>query len=330
MKESIGVGKGTVTLEDFNQADLILLGQNPGTNHPRMLSSLQAARERGAKIVAINPLRERGLVEFLHPQRIGSMLTNKASAIASHYYQPLIGGDLALITGLIKAVCQTEELNPGEVFDHAFIEEHCQGIDAVVAKVAMDEWPTIESESGLSRSEIEELATLFIQADKNDRLLGHGLNPASPRGANPATAHQSHADARYGRQAGGGAMSRPRALKCPRRSHHGHLRKTSAAFLDALDKRFGITSPRQHGHDVVAAIEAMQAGAAEVFFAMGGNFAQATPDSAYTAKALRQCKLTVQVSTKLNRSHLIHGKEALILPCLGAAKSTNKAAARSR
>ena len=324
MKQSVGVGKGTVTLDDFNECDLILvIGQNPGTNHPRMLSSLQAARERGAKVVAVNPLRERGLVEFLHPQRLGAMLTNQATAIATHYYQPLIGGDLALLTGLIKAVCEAEELSPGDIFDHDFIKEHTEGLESVVEKVAVDDWQTIEKESGLERAQIEELATLYIKSDKVIACWAMGLT--QHRHAVPTLQQLSNLMLLRG------MVGKPGAGLCPVRGHSnvqgdrtmGIYEKPAAAFLDALDQHYGMESPREHGYDVVAAIEAMQAAKVDVFFAMGGNFAQATPDSAYTAQALQKCQLTVQVSTKLNRSHLIHGTDAIILPCLAAARLIN-------
>ena len=176
MGESVGIGKGTVTIDDFYDCDLVLvIGQNPGTNHPRMLAALQAVRKRGATIVAINPLRETGLVQFIHPQQVGAMLTNSGSPIATHYLQPLIGGDMALITGLIKAVVAAESYNPGTVFDHEFIKEHTTGIDAVLAQAEGSDWESIETESGISREAIEELAGLFVSSQKVIACWAMGL-----------------------------------------------------------------------------------------------------------------------------------------------------------
>jgi molybdopterin-dependent oxidoreductase alpha subunit len=325
MMASVGVGKGTVTLEDFEHSDVILvIGQNPGTNHPRMLSTLQKARERGATIIAINPLREVGLERFIHPQRLGSMLSNRPSPISTHYLQPLIGGDLALITGVLKALLEAEEFS-GDVLDRVFIDEHTTGFDLISERVQASDWQHIETESGIERAAIEQLAGIIAKANGVIACWAMGLT--QQRHAVPTLQQLSNV------LLARGMVGKKGAGLCPVRGHSnvqgdrtmGIYERPSDAFLDRLDEHFGITSPRHHGVDVVAAIERMHKGEADFFLGMGGNFAQATPDSDYTAEALKRCAMTVQVSTKLNRSHLIHGKAALILPCLGRSEIDEQA-----
>jgi molybdopterin-dependent oxidoreductase alpha subunit len=315
---TLGVGKGTVTLDDFEEADAIfVIGQNPGTNHPRMLSELERAAERGAKIVTFNPLRERGLVEFIHPKHALRMMTNRGTPISTHYYQVLIGGDLAALTGLCKHILDMEAADPGQVLDHAFIAEHTDGFEAFAQAVRDTDWTLIESQSGLTRQQLREAAEVYAGAKRVIACWAMGL-----------TQHK-HAVATIQTVVNllmlRGNIGRLGAGACPVRGHSnvqgdrtmGIIERPSGAFLDSLQRVFGFDPPRHHGHDVVGAISAMADGSATVFIGMGGNFAAATPDTEFTEAALSRCALTVHVSTKLNRSHLVPGKEALILPCLG-------------
>jgi molybdopterin-dependent oxidoreductase alpha subunit len=312
MIEQIGSGKGTVVLDDFQKAQAIFVfGQNPGTNHPRMLGELRAARRRGCQIVVFNPLRERGLERFANPQSPRDMLTGHATDIATHYYQLRIGGDLAAVKGLLKAVLAADAI------DREFIAAHTLGFAELAADIAATDWAQIEESSGLSRVQLESAATVYGQSNASIFCWGMGI-----------TQHQ-HAVATIQSLVNlllvKGNIGKPGAGACPVRGHSnvqgdrtmGIYEKPSADFLQRLAAAFAFTPPMEDGYDVVGAITAMHAGKAKIFFAMGGNFAVATPDTAYTQAALRRCELTVHVATKLNRSHLIHGADALILPCLG-------------
>jgi len=322
LKATIGVGKGTVTLDDFEAADAIFsFGHNPGTNHPRMLGELRAASRRGARIVSFNPLRERGLERFADPQDTVEMATGGSTTISSHYYQPRVGGDLAVLTALCKRVVELDDtaLASGapRVLDHAFIAEHTHGAEALLSHLRAMPWDALVQASGLSHAQLCEAAEVFAAARSVIVCWGMGI-----------TQHR-HAVANVEMIAAllllRGHIGRPGAGVCPIRGHSnvqgdrtmGIDEKPSAAFLDRLHAVFGIEAPRQPGLDTVSAIEAMLAGRAKVFVGMGGNFAAAAPDTEATHRALRQCELTVHVSTKFNRSHLVHGRQALLLPCLG-------------
>ncbi|RXZ43596.1 FdhF/YdeP family oxidoreductase [Crenobacter cavernae] len=322
LRRSVGVGKGTVTMDDFDQADAIFVfGQNPGTNHPRMLDTLRDAVRRGAQVVAINPLKERGLERFTHPQHPLEMLSGGATTMNTLYMQPKLGGDMALVRGMVKALLAAErhaEQTGGEpVFDHAFIAEHTEGLDAYLAVVDATNWDDIERQSGVTRDVIEGVAEVYR---KSERVIATWAMGITQHKHSVATI-QEIANWMLLR----GNVGKPGAGLCPVRGHSnvqgdrtmGINERPGAAFLDALGRRFGFDVPRKHGHAVVEAIQAMKGGQSRVFFALGGNFAAATPDTAATEAALRNCGLTVQVSTKLNRSHLVTGKAALILPCLG-------------
>ncbi|MGH8499766.1 MAG: FdhF/YdeP family oxidoreductase, partial [Methylococcales bacterium] len=312
MTEQIGSGKGSVLLEDFEQAEAIFIfGQNPGTNHPRMLGELRSAAKRGCRIVVFNPLRERGLERFANPQSPRDMLTGSSTPIASNYYQLKIGGDLAAVKGLIKALLENGEI------DQAFIEQHTQGFELLLADVRAESWQHIVEQCGLTKIQIEEAAHIYNASKATIFCWGMGI-----------TQHQRSVatiQMLMNCLLLKGNIGKPGAGPCPVRGHSnvqgdrtmGIYEKPSAEFLDRLAAEFDFQPPRKNGFDVVASIEAMLAGKAKVFFAMGGNFAAATPDSHRTAEALRRCDLTVHVSTKLNRSHLVHGRQALILPCLG-------------
>jgi len=322
LNESVGVGKGTVTLEDFELADAIfVIGQNPGTNHPRMLTELERAALRGAKIVTINPLREPGLVKFTHPKHALQMILGRGTPISTHYYQVMVGGDLAALKGIAKCVLEAEQADPGKVLDRAFIAEHTEGFDSFAADLKRAGWATIEAQSGLTQTQLREAAHVYMNAERVIVCWAMGL-----------TQHR-YAVATIQYVANllmlKGHLGRPGAGLCPVRGHSnvqgdrtmGITEQPSAAFLDGLKRVFRFDPPQAHGLDVVGAINAMMAGSGKVFIGMGGNFAAATPDTEQTEAALARCLLTVHISTKLNRSHLVPGRDALILPCLGRSES---------
>lgn len=323
LTEQIGSGKGSVTLEDFELAEAIFVfGQNPGTNHPRMLGELRAAAKRGCRIVVINPLRERGLERFAHPQHPADLLLGHATDIASLYLQPTIGGDLAFLMGLAKCLFDWQSL------DQAFLDQHTDGLRELRSVVETTAWPEIVQQCGLARADIEAAARIYAQSQASIFCWGMGIT----QHRRSVATIQMLMNVLLLK----GNIGKPGAGPCPVRGHSnvqgdrtmGIYEKPSAAFLDRLDQVFALQTPRVPGFDVVEAIQAMHDGLVDVFFAMGGNFAQATPDAARTHAALRQCGLTVHVSTKLNRSHLIHGREALILPCLGRSEFDSQAEGR--
>jgi molybdopterin-dependent oxidoreductase alpha subunit len=312
LKEAVGVGKGTVTLDDFLEADVILcVGQNPGTNHPRMLSTLEEAVSRGARLVAVNPLKEAGLLGFAHPQHLRGIL-GKATPLASGYLQVKVNGDMALFRGVAKAL-----VTMGAA-DETFIHGHGSGYEEYRSLLETTPWTEIEELSGIGRDAIEELALLLAEGEK--RLITcWAMGLTQHRNAVATIREIANVHLLLG------AIGRPGAGLCPVRGHSnvqgdrtmGIFEKMPEPFLAALEKQAGVPVPRKHGFDTVDSIHAMHDGRAKVFIALGGNFAQATPDSDYTAAALRKCRLTCHIATKLNRSHLIHGERALILPCLG-------------
>ena len=319
MTEQIGSGKGSVTLDDFELAEAIFVfGQNPGSNHPRMLGELRRAAKRGCRIVVFNPLRERGLERFTDPQSPTEMLGGGSTAIASHYYQPRIGGDLAVATGIAKIVVERADSGADpHATDTAFIAAHTDGSACLADALRKAEWPAIERESGLSRAQLQQAAQVYL--DSNATILCWGMGITQHRRSVATIQMLMNLLLMCGN------IGKPGAGPCPVRGHSnvqgdrtmGIYEKPSAAFLQRLGDEFAFVPPAAHGFDTIAAIEAMRDGRGKVFFAMGGNFAAATPDTGLTHAALRRCALTVQVSTKLNRSHVVHGREALILPCLG-------------
>ncbi|MEU1998452.1 FdhF/YdeP family oxidoreductase [Nocardia gamkensis] len=313
---SIGIGKGSVSIDDFAKADLIVVaGQNPGTNHPRMLSALAAAKAEGARVIAVNPLPETGLLGFRDPQTVKGVTTGVP--IADDFLQIRLGGDMALFQALGRLLLEAEDRAPGTVVDREFVDAHCAGYAEYEKHVRAVDLATVLEATGLSRAELERTAEAFARSRNIILCWAMGLT------------QQTHAVATIEEATNllllRGMIGKPGAGVCPVRGHSnvqgdrtmGIWEKMPAAFLDALDREFGITSPREHGLDTVAAIRAMRDGRAKVFFGMGGNFVSATPDTAVTEAALRGCALTVQVSTKLNRSHIVHGRTALILPTLG-------------
>jgi len=317
LTETIGVGKGSVTLEDIYAADLILVvGQNPGTNHPRMLTALERAKANGARIVAVNPLPEAGFLRFKNPQRASGVI-GRGTALADLFLQLRVGGDLALFQAMGQLLVQREEKEPGTVLDRSFIDAHTQGFDAYAESLGALDWDDVIAASGLSRDQIEELADLYAAAHKVIVCWAMGLT--QHKGAVATIREIVNVLLLRGN------IGRPGAGVCPVRGHSnvqgdrtmGIYERPSATFLDALQREFGFDPPREPGFDVVDSIRAMRDGQAKVLFAVGGNFATATPDTEATHAALRTLRLTVQVSTKLNRSHLVTGRTALILPTLG-------------
>ncbi|MDX1681543.1 MAG: FdhF/YdeP family oxidoreductase [Phycisphaeraceae bacterium] len=329
--EQIGIGKGTVQIDDFEKADAIfVVGQNPGTNHPRMLTELEKAARRGCRIVTINPLRERALESFLHPQHPVKMTTNRPTSISELYLQPTVGGDLALFKGIMKWLLAAERENPGEVFDHDFIQVHTTGYDALVEDIEATEWDEIEAASGLSREEIQQAADIYAAADATIICWAMGLTQHRDSVAILQTVINLLLLK--------GNIGRPGAGACPVRGHSnvqgdrtvGITEQPPQGLIDGLRRTFHFDPPTDHGFDVVGAIEAMADGQAKVFVGMGGNFVSATPDYDLTVRAVESCDLTVQISTKLNRSHIVHGREALILPCLGRTEHDQQAGGPQR
>ena len=330
LPKSLGVGKGTCLLEDFDLADAIFIfGQNPGTNSPRMMTSLHNASRRGAAIISFNPFRERALERFQAPQNPIEMVTMTSTPISSKLYQVRVGGDVAVLKGMMKVLVEADEsavaADTPHVLDWDFIHGHTQGLDAVVADLRATPWDAIERMSGLSQADITAAAEVYMRADKAILVYGMGIVQHS-RGTQNVQQIANLALMR-------GNVGKPGAGVCPVRGHSnvqgdrtvGITETPSDEFLDRLERRFGFKPPRAHGHNVVTALEAMIRGEVKVFVAMGGNFAAAVPDWQQTQNAIRSLDLTVQISTKLNRSHLIIGREALILPCLGRTEVDNQA-----
>ncbi|MGD8105946.1 FdhF/YdeP family oxidoreductase [Pantoea sp. FN0302] len=322
LKRSIGVGKGTIRLDDFDHADAIFVfGQNPGTNHPRMLHSLRHAADRGAKIVTFNTLRERGLERFADPQKPLEVVTSKAGTISSTYYQPNLGGDMAAVRGMVKALAETHRarIAAGEkgLFDEAFINAATQGVEDYLAAVDATSWEKIEQQSGLSEQQLREAAAIYQSADRVICTWAMGI-----------TQHKHSVDTVreiVNLQLLFGQLGKKGAGLCPVRGHSnvqgnrtmGIDEKPTQAFLDAMAQHFGFEPPREPGHNTVQALEAMLRDEIKVLIALGGNLAAAAPDSPRTEEAMQRCGLTVHISTKLNRSHLVPGQESLILPTLG-------------
>ncbi|MGW4290148.1 FdhF/YdeP family oxidoreductase [Streptomyces sp. NPDC004673] len=317
MQAALGTGKGTVDLEDWEKTDaLFIIGVNAASNAPRMLTSLAEAYKRGAKIVHINPLVEAAATRTIIPHDFVDMALNRATPTSSLNLQPRIGGDMALLRGMAKAIFAESETNP-KALDSEFIDRHTSGFAEYRAVVEATPWEELESQSGLGRAEMESAARIYCDADRSIFSWCLGV-----------TQHEHGVDTvreivnvlllrgNLGREGAGPSPVRGHSNVQGNRTC-GIDHRPSKEFLDRLADVCEIDPPREHGLDTVNTIEAMHTGDVKVFVGMGGNFALAAPDSVYTFDALRKCELTVQVSTKLNRSHLVHGKQALILPCLG-------------
>jgi molybdopterin-dependent oxidoreductase alpha subunit len=314
--ESIGIGKGTVTLEDFEHADAIfVLGQNPGTNHPRMLTALQAAKRRGATIVSINPLPEAGLQRFKNPQEVLNVLGG-GTRLCDLFLQVRLAGDMALLQGIMKELLAREHAH-GNVLDQAFIAQKTTGFEQLAAALEALSFEELERESGITQAQMREAAGIYARAKSVICCWAMGLT----QHAQAVATIQEVVNLLLLR----GNIGRSGAGVCPVRGHSnvqgdrtmGIWERPPAAFLDRLGQRFSFAPPRAPGLDVVDGIRALSEGRAKLLFALGGNFLSATPDTDFTAAALQRSRLTVHVSTKLNRAHLVTGREALILPCLG-------------
>lgn len=317
LPKSIGIGKGTVTLEDFDHADAIFcIGHNPGTNHPRMLSTLAAASKRGAQIIVANPMRERGLERFKSPQHPTEMLSPHATPLASAYHQVRIGGDMAMLKGMMKALFAMEEATPG-ILDQAFISEHTEGFEALRADIEATSWTWIEAESRLAREAIESMAQVYAAAEQVIVCYGMGITQHRHGTQNvQAIANLLLLRGNFGK-AGAGI--------CPLRGHSnvqgdrtvGITEIPAEDMLKRLDATFGIKSPRKHGHNAVEALAAMRDGHSKALIALGGNLAVAMPDPEACFAAVRNLDLSVNILTKFNRTCLLTARETLVLPCLG-------------
>ncbi|WP_149239916.1 FdhF/YdeP family oxidoreductase [Dyadobacter sp. 32] len=314
--ESLGIGKGSVKLEDFYEAEVIvILGQNPGTNHPRMLTALQKAKANGARIISINPLPETGLMGFNNPQTVKGIL-NMSPELTDLFLQVKINGDMALLKAIQILLLKEDERSPGSVLDFDFIKKNTTGFNDLQKHLLKYNPAELATIAGVPMSQIQEAVQILKHKTKIIACWAMGL-----------TQHKNAVDTIkevVNLLLLKGSIGKPGAGTCPVRGHSnvqgdrtmGIYEKPSKKLLASIESNFGFTPPQNHGYDTVEAIKAMHAGKARIFFAMGGNFLSATPDTTFTAAALRKCLLTVHVSTKLNRSHLVHGAEAIILPCL--------------
>lgn len=317
LPQSIGMGKGSVSLDDFEQCELIIsIGHNPGTNHPRMMGTLWEASRRGVPIIVLNPLRERALERFQDPQAVVEMATFGSTRIASTYFQVRAGGDAAALKGIMKALLALDA-GQGNVIDRDFIAAHTEGFEALAADLAATAWPDIERVSGLTRAELEQAAAAYAKSNATIVTYGMGITQHQKGTANVRLI----VDLLLMR----GNIGKPGAGVCPLRGHSnvqgnrtvGITEKPGAAFLQKIEEVFGFQPPAQHGHDAVNAMQAMIDGKSKALLCLGGNFAVALPDSEVSFPAMKQLDLSVHVGTKLNRSHLLTAKETYILPCLG-------------
>ncbi|WP_462265376.1 FdhF/YdeP family oxidoreductase [Mucilaginibacter sp.] len=316
LAEAIGIGKGTVTLNDFYDTDvIIIMGQNPGTNHPRMLTALEKAKNNGSKIIAVNPLKEAGLIAFKNPQSPKGIM-GISTALADLYLQVRINGDMALLKAIELLLLEAEKTSPGNVFDHEFINTKTAGYEQFIESLERYNVEDLSESCGVPVAQLREAANML--KDKKRIIICWAMG---------ITQHQNGVDTIkeiVNLAILKGSIGKPGAGLCPVRGHSNvQGNRTMLIYdkpyekqLNKLKEVFGFEPPREHGYDVVDSIKAMHEGKLKVFFAMGGNFISATPDTNYTAEAMRKLDLTVHVSTKLNRSHLVHGKEAIILPTL--------------
>ncbi|MEU3233693.1 FdhF/YdeP family oxidoreductase [Nocardiopsis alba] len=319
LTETLGVGKGSVSLEDVHQADLLIVaGQNPGTNHPRMLSALEKAKRAGARIVTVNPLPEAGMITFRNPQHARG-LVGRGTELTDLFLQIKVGGDLALFSAVDRLLLEADRRGE-DVLDREFVETFTHGFEefsqALLSEPETEFWERTERDTGLSRARVEELVAMVTSSERIVVCWAMGLT--QHRHSVPTIREVVNFLLLRGN------VGRPGAGVCPVRGHSnvqgdrtmGIFERPSEAFLDALGAEFGFEPPREHGYDTVEAIRAMSRGEVGVFFAMGGNFVSASPDTEVTEEAMRRVGLTVHVSTKLNRSHVITGTRALILPAL--------------
>ena len=317
LPESIGIGKGTVSLDDFDQCELIIaIGHNPGTNHPRMMGTLHEVSRRGVPIIVLNPLKERALERFADPQNPVEMSTLGSTAIASSYYQVKVGGDSAALTGVMKALIALDDAG-GSTLDHDFISTHTNGFETLAASVRAADWAHIEFCSGLSRASLESIAAAYARSNATIVSYGMGITQHLSGTSNV----QQIANLLLLR----GNFGKPGAGICPLRGHSnvqgdrtvGISEQPSAAMLQNIERTFGFKPPSEHGHDAVAAMEAMLDGRSKVFVGLGGNLPVALSDPDKCFRAMRNLDFAAHVATKLNRSHLLIGKDSVVLPCLG-------------
>ena len=321
LSPTLGLGKGSVTLNDIHEAEVILIiGQNPGTNHPRMLSALQAAKRNGAKIISINPLIEAGLVSFKNPQdfmnplRALGALLGDGTQITDVFLQVRVDGDMALLRGIMKHLFEAEDLNPGKVVDRSFVAEFTEGFDSFEQNIRNTSWAEIEEISGISRAQLLEAANLIAHKQKIITCWAMGVTQQRKGVETIQEIVNLHLMK--------GAIGKPGAGTCPVRGHSnvqgdrtmGIWERVKGDFLDALEKEFKFKAPREDGLDVVESLKAMHAGKTRVYFSLGGNLLAAGPDTEFIAEAMRKQKLTVFVGTKLNRGHLTTGETSLLLP----------------
>ncbi|UYO00807.1 MAG: FdhF/YdeP family oxidoreductase [Devosia sp.] len=321
----LGIGKGSVILKDFDEAEAIfIIGQNTGTNSPRMMTNLVEARKRGIPIVAVNPMPERALIKFTEPQDVVQMATFGSTPIASEFVHIRIGGDLALLKGMMKVMFEREAAGE-QVLDHAFIDEHTAGLDGLRDDVLSHSWPELVEASGISEEQIRRVAEIYIRSRATIICYGMGL-----------TQHQQ--GSRLLQQVAAllllrGNIGKPGAGIAPIRGHSnvqgdrtvGIDEKPTPEYLDRVRDVFGFEPPRDHGHHAVESVEAMKAGKAKVFIGLGGNFVRAVPDTNEAYAAMRRLSLTVGIATKLNRGHLVHGRDALILPVVARSEHVRTA-----
>ena len=317
MGQTIGIGKNTISYGDFRKADLIIImGQNPGSNHPRMLTALEEAKEAGAEIVAVNPLLEAGLIRYKNPQKVKGILGH-GTGMADQYLQIRLGGDGWLMKAVSKRVLDAEAKNPGKVLDHQFLEEHCQGLEELTEHLSHLDENAVREATGLSSQEIDELAARYIKADRVIITWAMGLT--QHKEAVPNIKEIINLLLLRGN------IGKPGAGASPIRGHSnvqgdrtmGIWEKMPRAFLDAIQKEFGFNPPREEGIDSVRAIRGMRDGKVKVWIALGGNLVAAISDTAAAEAAFQSTEMTVQISTKLNRNHAVIGEEALILPTMG-------------
>ena len=324
LSATVGIGKGSVTLEDLYEAELIVvMGQNPGTNHPRMLAALEKCKKNGGKIVTVNPLNEAGTNTFIDPQSPLAMLTG-GTKLEDLFLQVKINGDVALLKAAMILMLQAEEKNPNSVFDHEFIQQHCDNYDSLIAHLKASDYNQAVKDSGISDNKVRAFADLLIAKKKIIICWAMGITQQKNGVGNV----QEIVNLLLLK----GSIGKPGSGTCPVRGHSnvqgdrtmGIWEKPKEAFLKKLDERFNFTAPRNHGYDVVEAIKAMDEEKLKVFIGLGGNFISATPDSQFTGESMQKCALTVQISTKLNRGHLVTGQEAIILPCISRSETDNQ------
>ncbi|MEM8609302.1 MAG: FdhF/YdeP family oxidoreductase [Myxococcota bacterium] len=323
--ETLGIGKGSVTLSDIHEADTILImGQNPGTNHPRMLLALQRAKENGARVIAVNPLPEAGLMSFANPKRVSQVLGG-STPIADLFLQVRVNGDVALMKAIMCLLLEAERKAPGTALDPDFIAEHTEGFETLRAHLAEQDVDALLESAGISREQAIAAVDIILRSRKTIVCWAMGLTQHK-NGVGNIREIVNFLLMR-------GSIGKPGAGTCPVRGHSnvqgdrtmGIYDRPTQAFLDRIAGVFGFEPPREHGYNTVEAIQAMLEKRVNVFFAMGGNFLQATPDTERTAEALENCDMVVHVSTKLNRGHLVHGKWSIILPCLARSELDEQA-----